>query len=164
MSHQVQCSKIFLAEDFIRLSKRESNARARVRLLGLHYLQSSKNYTDVGSRLRVKRHTVRRWHQQYEQQGLAGLYDKSGRGRICRLTQGEQALLAEQLRIQQKERTGGRLTVHDICALLKSDYHKSYSPSGAYGLLKQVGMSWITSRSQHPKADEAKQASFKKTS
>jgi transposase len=64
----------------------------------------------------------------------------------------------------QAARTGGRLNVHDIKAWVEANYQQTYSKAGTYCILKRSGMSWITSRSQHPKADEAKQAAFKKTS
>lgn len=153
----------FLSENFMSLSKREMDARMRVRLIGLHHLQKSKNYTRVSELMCVRRHTVKDWHQRYETQGLPGLHDQAGRGLKCRLTRDEQATLAEAIIECQRNRVGGRLNVHDIKLLIKTQYNQAYSSAGTYCLLKRIGMSWITSRSQHPKADEAKQTAFKKT-
>lgn len=153
----------FLNEDFMGLSKREADARMRVRLIGLHHLQESKNYTQVSELMCVRRHTVKDWHQRYEAEGLSGLHDKPGRGPKCRLTLEEQQSLVDDVLACQQARVGGRLNVHDIKALVEANYKQTYSSAGTYVILKRIGMSWITSRSQHPKADEAKQAAFKKT-
>lgn len=160
----IHFTDVFLSEDFMRLSKREANPRMRVRLLGLHHLQVSKNYTRVSELLCVRRHTVKEWHQRYEMQGLSGLHDKPGRGPKCKLSLEEQQLLADEILACQKARVGGRVNVHDIMALIKAKYQHTYSKAGTYCILKRIGMSWITARSQHPKADEAKQMAFKKTS
>jgi transposase len=68
----------FLNEDFMRLSKRAADPRMQVRLIGLHHLQVSKNYTRVSELLGVRRHRVKEWHQRYDVQGLSGLHDKPG--------------------------------------------------------------------------------------
>ncbi len=156
-------SAAFQSEDFMSLSKREADARMRVRLIGLHHLQKSKNYSRVSELMCVRRHTVKDWHQRYETQGLPGLHDQAGRGLKCRLTHEEQAGLVESIIECQRSRVGGRLNVHDIKLMIKTQYNQAYSSAGTYCMLKRIGMSWITSRSQHPKADEAKQMDFKKT-
>jgi transposase len=160
----IHFTEAFLSEDFMNLSKREADPRMRVRLIGLHHLQNSKNYTRVSELLEVRRHTVKDWHQRYEVEGLSGLHDKPGRGPKCRLTVEEQQSLVDEVLACQAARAGGRLNVHDIKALVEAHYQQSYSKAGIYCILKRIGMSWITSRSQHPKADEAKQMAFKKTS
>lgn len=51
----------------------------------------------------------------------------------------------------------------DIVLLAKEHFDVDYHPDAIYAVLKRLGMSWITGRSQHPKADTEKQADFKKT-
>ena len=67
-----------------------------------------------------------------------------------------------QLMISEK-RAGGRLTGKDIQQLAKEHYNAHYTVNGIYELLKRIDMSWISARSQHPKADIQAQDAFKKT-
>ena len=39
----------------------------------------------------------------------------------------------------------------------------TYSLNGIYYLMKDIGMSWVSTRSRHPKQDEQAQTDFKKT-
>ncbi len=65
---------------------------------------------------------------------------------------------------EQEQRGGGRLTAKDIAEIAKNDFNAHYTHKGIYRLLHNIGMSWISSRSRHPKADEEVQEAFKKTS
>lgn len=60
------------------------------------------------------------------------------------------------------KKQGGRLTGEDIVLLAKEHYGVDYHSDAIYHVLKRLGMSWITGRSQHPKADPEKQTDFKK--
>ena len=50
-----------------------------------------------------------------------------------------------------------------ITALIEREFGVSYANGSIYRVLKHLGMSWISARSQHPKANQEKQAAFKKT-
>jgi transposase len=47
--------------------------------------------------------------------------------------------------------------------LIKDAWGVNYTLSGVYYLMKDIGMSWISARSKHPKQDEQAQRQFKKT-
>ena len=47
--------------------------------------------------------------------------------------------------------------------LIKDEWGVTYSLSGIYYLMKDIGMSWVSTRSRHPKQDEQAQTDFKKT-
>ena len=64
----------------------------------------------------------------------------------------------------QENRTGGRIRAKDVHEMIKRTYGKSLSNGSLYRLLHRVGLSWITGRSIHPKADIEKQIDFKKNS
>ena len=51
----------------------------------------------------------------------------------------------------------------DIQQLAEEHYNAHYTVNGIYELLKRIDMSWISARSQHPKADPQAQDAFKKT-
>ena len=63
----------------------------------------------------------------------------------------------------QDERNGGRITGREIGDLIKKEYEVEYKKSGLYDLLERLGLSWVSSRSIHPKTDLKKQTTFKQT-
>ncbi|ELV8624604.1 winged helix-turn-helix domain-containing protein [Vibrio cidicii] len=57
---------------------------------------------------------------------------------------------------------GGRLTGVDIHAYIVKEFGQHYHPDSIDYLLDQMGFSWITSRSKHPKQSQEAQDDFKK--
>jgi transposase len=57
---------------------------------------------------------------------------------------------------------GGRLIAMDIQRYIEHNFDVQYQPSNIYRLLHELGFSWITSRSKHPKQSQAAQDEFKK--
>ncbi|WP_369622264.1 helix-turn-helix domain-containing protein [Pseudoalteromonas distincta] len=49
------------------------------------------------------------------------------------------------------ERQGGRLTDEDIVHYINIEFGVHYHLNHVYKILNQLGFSWITSRSEHPK-------------
>jgi len=47
--------------------------------------------------------------------------------------------------------SGGRLIAEDIRAYINTTFKISYQLSNVYRLLNEMDLSWITSRSKHPK-------------
>ena len=58
--------------------------------------------------------------------------------------------------------SGGRLTGDAYLKYIKQHFDVTYHPNAIYKLLEQLGFSWITSRSKHPKQSIEVQAAFKK--
>ena len=63
---------------------------------------------------------------------------------------------------QQEQRLGGRMTGYDIQALIEERWEVAYGLSTVYTLLARLNLSWISSRSRHPKQNPEQQADFKK--
>jgi transposase len=57
---------------------------------------------------------------------------------------------------------GGRLIAEDIRQYIQKQFGVEYQLGNIYRLLKEIGLSWITSRSRHPKQSLASQDVFKK--
>ncbi len=57
----------------------------------------------------------------------------------------------------------GRITGPEINMMIKDNFGVEYKSSGLYDLLERIGLSWVSSRSKHPKSDEKKQQAFKQT-
>ena len=101
--------------------------------------------------------------KRYYERGLESLYDRHRRGRRSKLAEADTAAFKAMIVSEQEKRAGGRLTGKDIQQLAKEHYNAHYTVNGIYELLKRIDMSWISARSQHPKADPQAQDAFKKT-
>ncbi|WP_201546777.1 winged helix-turn-helix domain-containing protein [Psychrobacter lutiphocae] len=149
--------------DFGKYSKTESNPRARLRLLILHQYSIGKSTIDIAKDLCIHPETARRTKKRYYERGLESIYDRHRRGRHSKLAQTDIDAFKDMIVSEQQKRSGGRLTGKDIQQLAKEHYNAHYTVNGIYELLKRIGMSWISARSQHPKADPQAQEAFKKT-
>ncbi len=58
--------------------------------------------------------------------------------------------------------SGGRLIGDAILKYIQQHFDVTYHPNAIYKLLEQLGFSWITSRSKHPKQSIESQTAFKK--
>ena len=149
--------------DFGKLSKTESNPRARQRLLMLYQYSIGKATNDIAKDLYIHPETARRTKKSYLQRGLDSIYDRPHRGRHSKLAESDIDAFKAMIVSEQEKRAGGRLTGQDIQQIAKEHYNAHYTVNGIYEMLKRIGMSWISARSQHPKADEEVQETFKKT-
>ena len=91
------------------------------------------------------------------------LETKAGRGRVAWISSELSAEFSEAVISLQENRDGGRVIGRDIVAMAEEKYAAKYSVSGMYKLLSRMGLSWVSGRSIHPKADLEAQESFKKT-
>lgn len=149
--------------DFIPLLRREKNVRVHRRLLGLIYLQEGKTYSEVARLLKVEISAPHRWVKRLVTGGLAGLQEQPGRGRKRLFAQQLDPQLQDAVEQWYLQRKGGRARAKDIQQLLHDKFNVDYALPGVYRVLHRSGLSWITARSQHPKADPLLQESFKKT-
>ena len=103
------------------------------------------------------------WVLRYDQGGYENLFDKKRPGPCSFLTpEQEQDAVTAILKLQD-DRNGGRIIAKDIQELINEKYNVNYKFKSIYDLLERIGMSWVSSRSQHPLADEQKQKNFKQT-
>ncbi|MEZ8779532.1 transposase [Vibrio splendidus] len=94
--------------------------------------------------------------------GVEGLVEKPHTGRPSRLTIEQKKYLKEYVTSNAIKPEGGRLQGSDITQFILDEFDISYQPSGVYRLLHELNLSWITTRSKHPKQSEKAQESFKK--
>lgn len=149
--------------DFACLSKSAPDRSRYQRLIILAYLKEGKTKAETARLLYISAQTVSAWFKRFTEAGLHGLEDKprSGRPRILDACQHD--LLKEKIEDAQSELSGGRIRGKDIIQLIKDEWEVEYTLSGLYALLEHIGMSWISTRSKHPKQDEEAQLRFKKT-
>lgn len=149
--------------DFIKLARKEKNARVKIRLLGLAHLQEGKSYTEVADILKVKISSPRRWVKRLIEGGLNNLQERPGRGRKRRLAIAKEEKFRKAVNELQVKRQGGRARAKDVQQLLKEKFKVDYGLSSVYPVLHRSGLSWITARSQHSQGNIEVQETFKKT-
>ena len=148
--------------DLLALAKAETNARKRIRLLALAHFQEGHSRTDIARYLKVGRASVNKWVTNFLLHGVSGLDNVRPPGRPAKLGAKQLSQLSDYIDQQSRQTNGGRLQGADIQRYIETEFGVTYEISNVYRLLRELGFSWITSRSRHPKQDEQVQSTFKK--
>ena len=149
--------------DFAALAKAQSNKKLYQRLMILAHLKQGMPKVQISQLLFISTDQIYAWLKRFHEQGIEGLKDKPRSGRPRLLHRGAHEALKQQIEDSQSARSGGRLQGKDILELIKDEWGVTYSLNGIYYLMKDIGMSWVSTRSRHPKQDEQAQTDFKKT-
>ena len=131
-----------------------------MRLLALSLFLQCKNRTSVAEQLKISRTSVNTWVSNYLASGLEGLEARKAKGRTPFLTAQQQKQLGDFITCQSQNEHGGRLTGEKILNYIKAEFGVHYHHNAIYKLLKQLGFSWITSRSRHPKQQQGVQDAY----
>jgi len=148
--------------DFFQLAKREPHPRKRIRLLALGNLQAGKTKREVINIFHITFPTLREWLLRFISDGIEGLSEKPGKGRKKKLSSDQEEEFRKQVESLQELREGGRVRGQDVQALLKEKFCVDHALPSVYHVLERCGLSWISSRSKHPKSDPKAQEDFKK--
>ncbi len=149
--------------NFTKLSRQEKHPEKRVRLIAMAMLKNGSKVGEAAKAVGVERRTVGQWYSRYLENGLDGLKNRPRSGRNPKLSQNNEDEFVQKVLEMQKTRTGGCITGYDIQAMAVSEFGVTYAENSIYKVLDRLGLSWITSRSKHPKADPEAQTAFKKT-
>lgn len=153
----------YLHINFQKIARTESCPRVRERLLGIHNLMLGKNRIEAAQSVGRNPEWLRSWVLRYEESGLEGLSDRPKSGQPKFLTDEQEIKLVEDIIKLQDDRDGGRITAEEIRQYIIKKYKVEYKSRGVYDLLYRLGLTWVSSRSKHPKSDKKKQKSFKQT-
>lgn len=148
--------------DFKSLIAKETNGRMRVRLMALSHIKEGANNSQTARNLHISRRIVNDWVKSFYAEGLEGLKEKPRSGRPSRINETQLAQLSEYIRNYSIKERGGRLNAQMLVDYIAKEFKLNYGTSNVYRLLHQLGFSWITSRSRHPKQSEEIQEDFKK--
>ncbi len=149
--------------NFLKMANNESCPRVRQRLLGLYNLLIGKNRIEASRSVGRNPEWLRSWVLRYDEGGYENLFDKPRPGQKKYLTEDEEKKLVSLILQLQDDRSGGRITGKEINELIKKEFKVEFKKSGLYDLLERIGMSWVSSRSKHPKSNPKQQENFKKT-
>jgi transposase len=155
----------FETMDFKKHYRNSFSAKAKIRCLAMMHLQKGKTVQEVGAMLQQSRSSLHRWLRWLAQDGVDRLTAKvCGRGRRSKLAGVNKKEIQQAVLGLQQNRKGGAVTGREIQKFFESRWGSRYSRSGIYEALKRLGLSWVSARSIHPKADLKIQEEFKKTS
>lgn len=160
----MRLSATFIQEDFLSHSKKIESARGRIRCIGMHHLQKMKKLKLVGELMGRQGRTIGNWYKKYEEGGIDKLCFDDLKGGPCPKIILDKNKFQSLVTNLQDEKKGGRIDANDIRYKVKEEFGVLYSRKNIYKLLHKNKMSWITSRSKHPKSDLEAQEEYKKNS
>jgi transposase len=115
----------------------------------------------------MDRQTLRDWVHRYNEEGLAGLSDRRGRGGPPkRLTAEQEAVIAELVRSGPDRAEHGvvRWRRVDLAAVIERRFDVRLAERTVGKLLRRLGFVRLSVRPRHPAHDAAAQEAHKKTS
>ena len=154
------------AGDLRREAGRCRDARAARRMLALALVLEGSSREEAARHAGMDRQTLRDWVHRYNEEGLAGLHDRPRPGRKPRLTPEQEAELATAVeRGPDPDRDGVvRWRRVDLQALIEARFAVRLHERTVGKVLRRLGFARVSVRPEHPKADGAAQAAFKKAS
>ena len=151
-----------MSQDLSKIINSTSDARLRLRLLAVSHFIDGKNRAQISQYLKVSRTSVNKWIQSYLTHGISGLKEKSHTGRPKGLNDCQLKQLKEFIITTAVKPDGGRLQGKDVQLYISVQFGIQYKKSNIYKLLHALNLSWITTRSKHPKQSIETQEDFKK--
>jgi transposase len=142
------------------------DARAARRMLALALVLEGGSRAEAARAAGMDRQTLRDWVHRYNEEGLAGLRDRRRPGPRPRLAP-EQAAELEGVveRGPDPDRDGVvRWRRVDLQALIEARFGVRLHERSVGKVLHRLGFARLSVRPKHPKADEAAQEAFEKTS
>jgi transposase len=147
-----------------RKAARAKDGRAARRMLALALVLEGKSRTEAAEQCGMDRQTLRDWVHRYNEEGLAGLYDRplSGRPPLLTPTQmGELKAIVEQ-GADPAEHGVVRFRRIDLCDIVANRFGIRLAERTMGSLLGKLGLRRLSVRPQHPKSDPEAQELYKK--
>ena len=139
-----------------------SNASLKVRYLAASLFDDGISRTQIAKTLNVSRRLVNEWITMYLSGGIDALAIKISPGRSPKLSVQEKSRLKDFVNNHSIKTEGGRLVGEDIRKYVEDNFNVKYGLRNIYRLMAELKLSWITSRSKHPKQSEEAQEMLKK--
>lgn len=146
------------------LARRERNGRVASRLLALANALDGMNRADAAKAAGMDRQTLRDWVLRYNADGVAGLRDRPKGHPPQRLSEGEQACLANVIfRGPDPDRDGvSTWTLAELCRWIETRFAKRLHPASLSRILRSNGFSRQKTRPVHPQSDPKARERFQK--
>lgn len=154
------------AEELRQAARRSKDPAQSRRLLALALVLEGHTRTAAARAAGMDRQTLRDWVIRYNEDGIAGLCDRSRSGRPARLNAAQLAELAQLVEDGPDVAMHGvvRWRCVDLQAQIQARFGVMLSVRQVERILKRLQFTRLSVRPRHPQADEAAQQAFKKTS
>ncbi len=148
------------------LAKRSLDPRQVRRLLSLAAVYDGMSRTEAAKLGGMDRQSLRDWAHRFNDEGPAGLANRSGAGRPRRLTDEQMGELSVIVEVGPNPEIDGvvRWRRIDLKRVIEERFGVIYSERAISNLLAALSFSHISGRPRHPKQDERVIEAFKKTS
>lgn len=146
------------------LARREANGRVASRLLAIASALEGMNRAEAARVGGMDRQTLRDWVLRYNTDGVAGLRDRPKGHASQRLTEGEQASLANVIfRGPDPDKDGvSTWTLPELCRWIEARFGKRLHPASLSRILRSNGFSRQKVRPVHPRSDPKARERFQK--
>jgi len=167
MGSAVSITRLDLSASELRgAAAKEKNATAARRILALALVLEGADRTTAARSCGMDRQTLRDWVHRYNGEGLAGLRNRAPTGAPSRLTPAQKQELAQIVEDGPDRDAHGvvRWRRVDLRDEVKRRFGVELHERSVGRILNALGYRRLSVRPRHPKADEAAQETFKKTS
>ena len=160
----VPIKKDISVEEIYKRAKEEHNSKIRARLLGVAEVLEGNTRSYAAKIAGVTINNIRTWIRRFNDQGFDGLIDKKQPGNKSTWTDKIEQYLRDKVVIGADFETDKRVVyrLEDLQAMLKKEFNVHYGISTIWYKLKELKLSWISVRQQHPKSNQEEQEEFKK--
>ena len=156
----------FTAAELRVAARHSKDPRQACRMLAIALVLEGASRQDAAHAAGMDRQTLRDWVPRYNAHGIDGLLDKPRSGRPPQLKEAQlrklDAMIEEGPDIAAHKVVRWRCV--DLKEVIKDRFDVEISERHVGRILKGRGFRRLSVRPRHPKADEATQAAFKKTS
>ena len=154
------------AAELRRLACRCADADPARRMLAIAMVLDGASREAAAQAAGMQRQTLRDWVHRYNAEGIAGLADRPRSGRPALLSPDQLAELVRIVEAGPDPEVDGvvRWRCLDLKGVVAARFDVAISERSVGRVLNARGYRRLTVRPRHPKADEAAQEAFKKTS
>jgi len=152
------------ADELQVLFRQERDVRVAKRIWIAWQARRGSTEPEITAAIGLSRRTVQTWVQRYNEEGLAGLQDRAGRGRDPILSEAQRKVVVQRMEAGPQEGDVCSLRGIDFQKYIEAQFNKRMSLSAVYDLLHDLGYEWLVPRSKHRKSDPEAIAAFKKKS
>jgi len=155
----------YSVEDLLALLRSNSDYLVGVRLLALIQIAKGKSSRDLEDIFDKSHSRFCVWVNNFNEYGLEGIKDKSGRGRNSKLSEIELAELKNVVLNKSPEEYGYNTATWNgllLIDFISNKYHVSYKKANIYVILKQkLGLSFQKGKGFYPEQDKEKREEHK---
>ena len=163
MPRPIKLPNDFYNHDYVELSRKEYNAKNKIRLLAMANIKDGMSLQHTGKVLKTPWKTIQGWLYSFRKNGLSGLYVKTTKYKPAKITREIRDWISAFMKNLYSNSVGVSLTGSQLHILVKQHFDIECCLQTIYNTLHSLGLSWISCRSKHPKSDKEIQELYKKT-